>query len=129
MAAGQALVSGSWRLSSTSGLFTQSFSALVNVSATFVTEFVLLPGVSDFVVSFPTMSNCNAIAVQADNQVRLNFGNTGGDGNVSYVSNASAGILVTQFAWVTGGTSGARSLRFANSGTNSATVRMIMCTS
>ena len=126
MALAQALVSGSWRISSTSGLFTQSFSATTTVSATMALDFVVATGVSDFVVSLATFSNATVVGLQANNQVRINFG---GIGNSSYVSNASAGFFITQFAWVTGGTSGPLSLRVANSGTDSATVRLILCTS
>ena len=126
MANAQALLSGSWRISSTSGLFTQAFSALTTVSATLETDFVLAVGVSDFVVSLPTFSNMNVVGIQANNQVRINFGGIGGG---SYVSNASAGFLVTQFAWVTGGTSGPLSVRIANSGSDSSTIRLIMATS
>lgn len=126
MANAQALVSGSWRLSSTSGLFTQAFSNQTTVSATLAHDFAIATGVSDFVVSLAVFSNMTLVGIQANNQVRVNFG---GIGNSSYVSNASAGMLVTQFTWVTGGTSGPLSLRFANSGSDSSTVRLIMATS
>lgn len=126
MALAQALVSGSWRISSTSGLFVQTFSAQATVSAQLETDFVIQNGVSDFVVSLATFSNMNVVGIQANNQVRVNFG---GMGNSSYVSNASAGMLVTQLNWMTGGTSGPLSIRIANSGADSATVRVIMATS
>lgn len=126
MALDQALLSGGWRISSTSGLFQQTFANSVTVSASVAMDFVLLPGVSDFVVSLAVFSNMNAIGFQANNQVRINFG---GVGNTSYVSNASAGLLTTQWAWTNGGGSGPLSLRLANSGVDSSTIRIIMCTS
>ncbi len=126
MATDQALLSGGWRISSTSGLFQQTFSNMTTVSATLATDFVVLVGVSDYVVSLAAFSNMNVVGIQANNQVRVNFG---GIGNNSYVSNASAGMLVTQFAWATGGASGPLSIRIANSGSDSSTVRLIMCTS
>ena len=74
MANAQALLSGSWRVSSTSGLFNQTFSNLTTVSATLAMDFVLLPGVSDFVVSLAQFSNMNVLGLQANNQVRINLG-------------------------------------------------------
>lgn len=127
MANAQALLSGSWRVSSTSGLFNQTFSNLTTVSATLAMDFVLLPGVSDFVVSLPQFSNMNVLGLQANNQVRINFGGIGHA--TSYVSQASAGILTTQLAWTAGGGSGLLNIHFANSGSDSSTVRLIMCTS
>lgn len=126
MANAQAAIVGSWRVSSTSGLFIQTFSAQQTVSATLAHDFAIAVGVSDFVLSLAVFSNINVLSIEANNQVRVNFG---GIGNSSFVSNASLGMLVTQMDWITGGNSGPLNLHFANSGTDSATVRVIMCTS
>src|SRR5258705_277634 len=127
MAVGQALLSGGIRLSSTSNLITQSFSTTITVSAIMDLEFVVPANASDYVVSIANFSAANFISLQANNVCRVNFG---GLGNLSYISNASAGMQFTNFIWAGGsGASGPLSVRLANSGSDSSTVRLIMATS
>ena len=121
MAVEQVLLSGGWRVSSTSGLWTQSFSNMVSCSAVMVQDLVILPGVSETVVSLANFSNCQAFAVQANQIIRINFA-----AHASYVSAASAGFQCTQWAWIGSGISGMPGLHIANSSSDSATVRIIM---
>lgn len=121
MAVEQVLLSGGWRISSTSGLWTQAFSNSVSCSTVMIQDIVLLPTMSDFIVSFPTLSNCQVFGLQANAIVRFNW-----SGHASYVSAASAGFQCTQVALAGSGISGVIGLHLANSGADSATVRLIL---
>lgn len=113
-----AVVSGALRLSSTSSVITRTFSAFVTVSTIFTDQFVLAAGVSEFVVSVPTISNPGVLVLTATGTCRVNFGNL-----PSSTSHASAGYQFTDmFAQVGSGISGALALHFANSGSDSATI-------
>ena len=126
MAVTTARLSGTMVLTSPSNTITTNFNNLLSVSALMTQDFVILPNVSEFVVSLAQFSNCNAVVVQSDNVIRVNFG---GLGSVSHVSHASAGMPCTTFLWMGSSISGANSVHFSNSGANSATVRLTMCTS
>ena len=126
MAVTAARLSGTMMLTSPSNTITTNFSNLLNVSALITLDFMILPNVSDFIVSLAQFSNCNVVLMQSDNVVRVNFGNVGA---ASYVSNASAGFTCTTYLWMGSSISGPNSVRFANSGANSATIRLTLCTS
>lgn len=120
MATSQLLASGTWRVSSTSGVFTQTFSNTVSCSAWLTHEVVVLPNVSDHIVSLPQFSNCQVFGFQANQVVRVNF-----SAHASYVSSASAGWQCTQWVWMGSNISGLVGLHIANSGSDSATCRII----
>jgi len=122
MAVAQALFSGGVRVSSTSNVFTKTFSATVTVSTWTIQEIVLLPNVSDFVVSIATLSNAYAFLATATQNVRINFA-----GLPSSVSAGSAGYAFKDlFAIVGSSVSGVQSLRTANSSSDSATVTLFL---
>ncbi len=121
MAVEQVLLSGGWRVSSTSGLWQQAFSNMVSCSTVMMQDIVILPNVSEFVISLATLSNCQVFAFQANQIVRINF-----SGHASYVSGASAGFQCTQWVWLGSGISGLQGLHIANSSSDSATCRLIM---
>ena len=127
MAVTTARLSGTLLLTSPSNAITTNFSNTLSVSALVTQEFVILPNVSEFVVSLAQFSNCNAVMVQSDNVIRVNFGGLGG--SVSHTSHASAGMPCTTLVWMGSSISGANSIHFSNSGANSATIRLTMCTS
>ena len=118
---------GTWRVSSVTACATNtttlSFNSALTLSTTFVHDFVLLPNVSDYVVSLPNLSNLQVVAVQATQVVRVNFRGTG---VTSYISNASAGFQLTQLAMYGSSISGFGGVGFSNSGSDSATVRLIL---
>ena len=122
MAVAQALFSGGIRISSTSNVFTKTFSATVAVSTWTIQEIVLLPNVSDFVVSIATLSNAYAFLATATGNVRVNFSTL-----PSSVSAASAGYVFKDlFAIVGSSISGVNALHFANSGSDSATCTIFL---
>ena len=121
MAVEQVLLSGGWRVSSTSGLWTQGFSNMVSCSAILVTDLIILPGVSETVVSLPQFSNCQVFGLQANQIIRFNW-----SGHASYVSAASAGFQCTQVALAGSAISGVQGLHLANSSSDSATCRIIL---
>ena len=119
-------LSGGWRVSSTNpvlDLITRNISGVV-VGSTFAQqEIVVLPNVSDLVVSMPLFSAPIGILMTATQTVRVNFA-----GMVSSVSAASASVIqfkdfcgfMAQSAVLPSG------LHFANSGSDSATVTILM---
>lgn len=118
MATVQALFSGTLRVSSTSNLVTKVFSSTITCSTWLMQEIVLLPNVSDQVLSIATLSNAMAVLMTSTNTVRVNFANM-----PSSVSAGSAGYQFKDlYAVVGSGISGAGALHFANSGSDSATV-------
>lgn len=121
MATEQVLLSGGWRVSSTSGIWTQAFSNTVSCSAILVTDLVILTGVSETVVSLPQFSNCQVFGIQANQIIRVNW-----SGHASYFSAASAGFQCTQIALAGSNISGVQGVHIANSSSDSATVRIIM---
>ena len=122
MATVQALFSGSLRVSSTSNMFTRSFSATVTCSTWATQEVVLLPNVSDFVVSNALLSNAMALFMTSTQTVRVNFA-----GLPSSVSAGSAGYQFKDlYALAGSGISGVQALHFANSGSDSATVLIFL---
>ena len=121
MAVEQVLLSGGWRVSSTSGLWTQAFSNMVSCSAILITDLVILPGVSEVVVSLPQFSNAQAFGLQANQIVRVNF-----SGWASMVSAASAGFQCTQVAITGSGMSGVQGVHLGNSSSDSATIRLLL---
>ena len=122
MATVQALFSGTLRVSSTSLVATKLFSSTITCSAWQMQEHVVLPNVSEFVVSIATMSNVIALLMTSTQTVRVNFA-----GLPSSVSAASAGYQFKDLFAVAGsGISGAQGLHFANSGADSATITVFM---
>lgn len=116
MATAQVLLSGTLRVSSTSNLQTKVFSAQITVSTWQMQEILLLPNVSEFVVSLATLSAPLVVALASTNKVRVNF-----SGHASYVSAASAGWEFRDyFMWGGSGISGPMGLHFSNSGSDSA---------
>src|SRR3990167_6754784 len=122
MAIAGAILSGTWRVSSTSSIFTQTFSNTVSCSTFMMHDVVGLPGTSEFLISLAELSNCQMFTLQANEIVRVNFGGIGG---ASHVSLASAGQACTQYMWAGSAISGLLNVHIANSTANSATVRMI----
>src|SRR6266568_1463169 len=89
------LLSGGWRLSSTSDLVTKTFSAQTPLTAAlgslsvFVTQEVVLgTTVSEFRISYAQLSNPQLLMLTATNEVRLNFA-----GQASSFSAASASVM------------------------------------
>ncbi len=122
MATVQALFSGTLRVSSTSNVLNKVFSATITCSTWQVQEIVLLPNVSEFVVSITTLSNVTALLMTATNTVRVNFA-----GLPSSVSGGSAGYQFKDLLAIVGsGISGAQGLHYANSGADSSTITLFM---
>ena len=122
MATVQALFSGTLRVSSTSALLTKMFSATITCSTWQIHEIVLLPNVSDFVVSSTLLSNAMAMMATATATVRMNF-----TGLPSSVSAASAGYQFKDLLAIVGsGISGAQGIHLANSGADSATILLFL---
>jgi hypothetical protein len=121
MATEQVLLSGGWRVSSTSGIWTQAFSNMVSCSAILITDLVIAAGVSETVVSLPQFSNAQVFGLQANQIVRFNW-----SGHASYFSAASAGFQCTQVALAGSAISGVQGLHIANSSSDSATVRILL---
>jgi hypothetical protein len=118
MATAQVLLSGTLRVSSTSNLDQKTFSAQITCSTWQMQEILLLPNVSEFVVSIATLSAPLAVILTSTNIVRVNFSN-----HASYVSAASAGWQFKDyFMWGGSGVSGPLGLHFSNSGSDSATI-------
>lgn len=119
-------LSGGWRVSSTNpvlDLVTRNISAALTGSTFMQQEIVVLPNVSDLVVSLPLFSSPIGILMTATNTVRVNFA-----GQASSVSAASASVVqfrdfagfMAQSAILPSG------LHFANSGSDSATVTVLL---
>ena len=123
------LLSGGFRLSSLSAvglpanIATLAFSNTVTLSAFQDFEFSLATTLSEFVVSAPNFSNAQLVYVQADQIIRVNFGNLG---NNSTISLASAGMQGTHFLWMGSALSGALNVHVGNSGTSAAIVRVLL---
>ncbi len=122
MATVQALFSGTLRVSSTSALLTKVFSATITCSTWQVHEIVMLPNVSDYIVSSTLLSNATAMLATSTNTVRINF-----TGLPSSVSSASAGYQFKDLVAIVGSNiSGAQGIHLSNSGSDSATVTLFL---
>lgn len=123
MAALSTQLSGGWRISSLSNTITKVFSNIQTCSTFLQQEVVLLPNVSEFVVSLPLFSNPTALFMQATNTVRVNF-----SGNSSGVSAASAGIVQFKEGLYMMSQSGGlpSGLHFSNSGSDSAIISLLI---
>ena len=121
--AASAMISGGARISAGVSTFAVSpFSGSFSLSSFFVDQFILAAGVSEFVVSVQTVSNPSFVVLKATEVVRVNFGNL-----PSSTSHASAGFQFADiFAQVGCGISGPLALHFANSGSNSATITVML---
>lgn len=119
-------LSGAWRVSSTNpalNLITRNISAAIAGSTFMQQEIVVLPNVSDLVVSLGLMSAPLGILMTATNTVRVNFA-----GQASSTSAASASVIqfkdfagfMVQSALLPSG------IHFANSGTDSSTVTVLI---
>lgn len=124
------LLSGGWRLSSTSDLIVKTFSALTPLTAAtgslsvFVQQEVVLgTTVSEFLFSYAQLSAPQLILMTSTNPVRANFG-----GQASSVSAASASVITFKDAFMLMNTSGVlpSSIHLGNSGTDSATVTLLI---
>lgn len=116
-------LSGGWRVSSTSDVITKTFGPTITCSVFFQQEIVVLPNVSDFIVSFSLFSAPSLILATATNTVRVNHG-----GMTSSVSAASAGIVQFKDAYFIMASGGnlPSSIHFANSGSDSAVVTLLI---
>lgn len=122
MAVAQALFSGTLRVSSTSNVLSKTFSATLTCSTWQVHEIVMLPNVSEFVVSSTLLSNAHAMLMTSTQTVRVNF-----TGLPSSVSGASAGYQFKDlFAICGSGISGVQGIHLANSSADSATVVLFL---
>ena len=119
-------LSGSWRVSSTNpvlDLITRNISGTVTGSTFAQQEIVVLPNVSDLVVSMPLFSAPIGILMTSTTVVRVNFA-----GMTSSVSAASASVIqfkdcmgfMAQSAVLPSG------LHFSNSGSDSAVVTVLV---
>ena len=119
-------LSGAWRVSSTNpvlDLITRNISGVITGSTFAQQEIVVLPNVSDLVVSFPLLSSPLGILMTATNVVRVNFA-----GQASSPSAASASVIqfkdfagfMVQSATLPSG------IHFSNSGTDSSTVTVLI---
>lgn len=126
MAALTILLSGGWRVSSVNpilDLITRSISAQFTCSTYNQFEIVLLPNVSDYVLSNALFSAPTVALMTATNLLRLNFA-----GLASNASNASAGVITFKDFWGAMGASAAlpSAFRFSNSGSDSATLTVLL---
>jgi len=116
-------LSGGWRVSSTSDVITKTFAPTITCSVFFQQEIVVLPNVSDFIVSFSLFSAPSLIMATATNVVRINFA-----GMTSSVSAASAGVIQfkdAMFIMASGGNLPS-AVHLANSGADSAVVTLLI---
>ncbi len=127
MATASLLLSGGWRVSQsyTSGtdLITKAFSSTNTISTWTVQQVVLLPVTSQYLISMGLYSVPQAIIMTATNTVRVNFG-----GQASSFSAASASVMLFRefFAMVAGSTALPSSIALGQSGTDSATVTVLI---
>ena len=125
MATASLLLSGGWRVSqsytSGSDVITKLFSSTNTISTWAVETLVTLPGVSTYTVSLATAPQ--AIILTATGTVRVNF-----TGQASSFSAASASVMQFRefFAMVAGSTTLPSAFAFANSGTDSATISILV---
>jgi hypothetical protein len=119
----QTLLSGGWRISSISNLITKNFSNITTCSTYNMQEVVVLPGVSEFVVSLPLFSAPVALFMQATNTIRINFSGVG-----SGVSAASAGVIQFKEGFHVMSQSGGlpSGLHFSNSGSDSSVIALLI---
>jgi len=119
-------LSGAWRVSSVNpalDLITRNISAVITGSTFVQQEVVVLPNVSELVVSLPLFSSPTGILMTSTNVVRVNF-----SGQASSTSAASASVLqfkdfagfMVQSAILPSG------LHFSNSGVDSATICVLI---
>lgn len=118
-------LSGTWRVSSVNPLLdlvTRALSFTITCSVFAQQEFLLLPNISDYIVSNITVSQPSLILATATNMVRVNFANY-----TSMVSAASAGIQFKDFfAYCGSGAALPSNTHWANSGSDSALVTLLI---
>lgn len=119
-------LSGAWLVSSTNPTLdrvVRNISGTMTASTYLQQEIVVLPNVSDLVVSFPLLSSPIGIMMTATNVVRVNFA-----GQPSSVSAASASVI--QFRDFAGFMAASAvlpsAIHFSNSGSDSATVTVLL---
>ena len=125
MATNTVTLSGSWRVSSVNpllDLITRAFSATITCSVFETREFLISSPTSDYIVSALAVSSPSLILATATNTVRVNF-----SGYTSMVSAASAGLQFKDFmAYYGSGVALPSNIHFSNSGTDSATVTLLL---
>lgn len=125
MASLNVTLSGGWRVSSTSDVIVRSLSSVVTCSTFFQQEIVLLPTVSEYLISMSLFSAPNLLLMTSTNTVRVNFG-----GQASSVSAASASVIQFKDAFFMVGSSVGgglpSSIHLSNSGADSATVTVLV---
>ena len=127
MATASLLLSGGWRVSQsyTSGvdLITKAFSSTNTISTWTVEQIVLLPTVSEFLVSLAQYSAPQAIIMTATNITRVNFA-----GQASSFSAASASVMQFRefFGMVAGSTALPSAIHLGSSATDSCTVTVLI---
>ena len=120
------LLSGGWRVSSTNpglDLITRFFSATYTGSTFTQQEVVILPTVSDYILSLALFSAPIGIFMTSTNTVRVNF-----PGQASSFSAASASVVQFKDLFVCMATSAVlpSSIHIANSGTDSAMLTVLL---
>ena len=118
---GDATLTGTARVSGVSGVVTQAYTLNVSaVSAYFADQFILSAGLSDFIVSVPTVSNPDFLIVTATGVVRINY-----SGEASGVSAGSAGRQMTGLVHIGQSISGPLGLHFSNSNASAVTITIV----
>ncbi len=119
-------LSGAWRVSSTNpvlDLIIRNISGVVTGSTFVQQEIVVLPNVSDLLVSLPLFSAPIGILMTATNTVRVNFA-----GMTSAVSAASASVIQFKefFGMMAQSAALPSGVHLANSGVDSSTVTLLI---
>lgn len=127
MATASLLLSGGWRVSQsyTSGndILTKLFSSTVTISTWNEQTVVTLPGTSEYLISNALFSAPQAIIMTATGVVRVNFGGQSAGGSAASSSQMQFREF---FAMVAGSTALPSSIHLGNSGSDSATVTILM---
>jgi hypothetical protein len=118
-------LSGAWLVSSTNTALdriVRSFSGALTASTFVQQEIVVLPNVSDLIVSMALLSSPLGIMMTATNTVRVNF-----SGQASSVSAASGGTIQFRDMFCAVGPSAIlpSAIHIANSGVDSSTVTIL----